>query len=70
MFEDKSISINVYEIKIPIIIESNKLHCYLPTEMTDFKIDSMMMEEIYKIMKIIDENMQEIKSWVDWKQGE
>ena len=64
LYPDMGICFEIYEREIPIILEMEKDHCYIDTSMTEFNLDVEMMEELLKVMKLIDDNSEEIKNWV------
>jgi len=65
LFSDSGVCFEIYETEISILVDVEKDHCYIDTTMTEFNIDVKMMEELLKVMKIIDDNIDEIKSWVE-----
>jgi len=65
LFSDSGVCFEIYEVKIPIMVDKSSETFYIDTSMTEFNLDVKMMEELLKVMKIIDDNIDEIKSWVE-----
>lgn len=63
LYSSGEVSIEIWERNFPIIVDQDKDFCYCETGMTDFELSTEMVEEILKVMKIVDANIEEIKNW-------
>ena len=63
LYPDQEVVVELWERNLPLIISKNNDRCYLDTSMTEFEMTAEMLEEVLKVMKVIDNNIDDIKSW-------
>lgn len=64
LYPDEEICFYLWERELPILITKNNDHCYLESPMDEFELTVEMLEEVLRVMKVIDKNILEIKNWV------
>jgi hypothetical protein len=65
LYPDQEVCVELWERNLPLIISKNRDRCYLDTNMTEFEMTADMLEEVVRVMKVIDSNIIEIKNWTE-----
>ena len=64
---DNEVWFSIYETEVPIVINFKEKYSYLDCETSDHHLTADMLDELYQIVSLIDDNIKIIEKFINSK---